>query len=149
MNLLLQEYKRRATIGAMLRSPSSVDVRNGDQPLVPAFLPPLRPLLICLIIGLLAGGLVVSVVPALQLIHPVEVQTVSGVTTAANSTGTAIGITASSSDSAGPGFSVADTDGRECLVPLSSGQRVEFGLVRLPVDLGGARDFVPWIRCLS
>ncbi len=58
-----------------------------------------------------------------------------GTTSGVNQTGTAIG-------SSLGGFDVSDAIGRDCLVPLSSGQPVRLGIIHV-----GDRDVVLWIDC--
>ncbi len=92
-----------------------------------------------------------------RLVHPqpgdsVVPRTLRAVTTAVNREGTAIGVAeADDPTSFIAGYDVSNSDGRECLVPLSYGQPVELGIVRV-ASVGphsGYEDTVLWIRCLG
>ena len=80
----------------------------------------------------------------------VKPDVIGGVTTAVNGEATAIGLKDERTGAFIGGYDVASADGRECLVPLSAGQRVTLGLVRMaPVHDHGGADLVGWIACLS
>jgi hypothetical protein len=80
----------------------------------------------------------------------VEPDVVKGITTGVNAHATAIGLKDEGTGDFIGGYDVASADGRECLVPLSAGQRVTLGVVRMaPIDDHGGSDLVGWITCLS
>lgn len=80
----------------------------------------------------------------------VQPDVMGGITTAVNSDATAIGLKDERTGAFIGGYDVASADGRNCLVPLSAGQRVTLGIVRMaPVDDHGGADLVGWIACLS
>ena len=80
----------------------------------------------------------------------VEPDVIGGITTAVNGEATAIGLKDDRTGAFIGGYDVGSADGRECLVPLSAGQRVTLGLVRMaPIDDHPGQDLVGWITCLS
>ena len=101
---------------------------------------------------LVAGGLIATV--ALALIRPpftsrLHVRKIRAITSLVNSTVTAIGVEPESNAGTG-GFDVSGAVGRDCLVPSSSGQHIELGVIRAPLAEGDtSRDFVLWVVCLS
>jgi hypothetical protein len=80
----------------------------------------------------------------------VQPEVIEGITTAVNGEAAAIGLNDEHTGAFIGGYDVASADGRECLVPLSAGQRVTLGLVRMaPIDDHPGPDLVGWITCLS
>ncbi len=78
------------------------------------------------------------------------VDRVVGVTRAVNVGGTAIAIDGAPDRYASGAFDVGAALGRECLIPLSVGQRVELGIVRTRADRDQpGTDVVAWVNCLS
>jgi hypothetical protein len=109
-------------------------------------------LIAAFLVGAVVAGTLVYWWVAPRPSDRVAVDVLSGVTTAVNSRGTAIGL-AKESSGAGwiGGYDVTGATGSECLVPHSSGQPVQIGVVHLaantPVVHG--QDTVVWVRCLA
>ncbi len=85
---------------------------------------------------------------------------IEGWTTNVNEAGTAIGL-ATEPDGPGKGYSIVGafwreagrpwkTSGPPCLEPLTSGQAVRLGMVRVdPMEEGPGREIVVWLECLD
>ena len=79
-----------------------------------------------------------------------EPDVITGITTAVNDDGTAIGLKDETTGAFIGGYDVAAADGRDCLVPLSAGQTITLGLVRMaPTADHAGSDLVGWIACMS
>ncbi|MEX2457691.1 MAG: hypothetical protein WD770_01745 [Actinomycetota bacterium] len=96
----------------------------------------------------LLGGLMGWLLGRSTWSGPVRTRVLTGVTTAVDADGGAIGLDTGDGD--GRGFNVQGAKGRECLTPLEAGQRVRLGYVVAHwEEEGGAIEHVIWIRCLD
>lgn len=76
-----------------------------------------------------------------------EPTVIEGATTAVNNDGTSIGVEDTDGVFIG-GYDVAGANGVSCLVPLSAGQPVRLGVVKVAgTEDHGGEDVVVWIEC--